>query len=291
MIHIRQAELLPLAPDGGEVVGPVCIQITAIRHRAGADDFGDLTWHEFAGHRICRLLTDGHTSARADEPGDVALRCMMRHAAHGDAVALRECDVEDACCGLRVFEEHLVEVAKAEQEQHIRWQLPPHGEVLLHHRGGCGIGGHGTRIMSGNARIAKGEKSQRSVGAGRREDVRVMASRSDQHASQSHTCTTSWRSAPGAQTPPNGPSSMPGEKKFILFLLLLIVTQEHNMWCGKTVKHHQHDHVLCVKAVHARLHEMTDAARWCNAASLVAQGLQRACNVQHSCLGAKSCSI
>jgi len=58
---------------------------------------------------------DRHPLPRADEARDVSLRRMVRHAAHGNAVALGERHIQDARAGLRILEEHLVEVAETKQ--------------------------------------------------------------------------------------------------------------------------------------------------------------------------------
>ena len=140
VIHISKAVLLPLTIHRREVVRLVGIKITPVRDRARTDDLRKPALDELAGDLIANLLTDGHALAGLDEPGDVTLRRVMGHPAHGDAVALRERHIQDARRRLRILEEHLVEVPQPEQQDHIPRQIPPHGEILLHHGSGGGLG-------------------------------------------------------------------------------------------------------------------------------------------------------
>ena len=89
--------------------------------------------------------------------GDVALGGVVRHATHGDAVALGEGHVEQRGCGLGVFKEKLVEVAQSKEQQHVLRQLSPHGEVLLHHRGGGWRRTSEPAIMGGNPGLSSAE--------------------------------------------------------------------------------------------------------------------------------------
>ncbi len=88
------------------------------------------------------MLGDGDAFAGLDDFGDVALGCVVGDAAHGDAVAFGEGDVEDFCGGLGVLEEHLVEVAEAVEEQDVIGQGAAHCLVLRHHRGEFLFFGH-----------------------------------------------------------------------------------------------------------------------------------------------------
>jgi hypothetical protein len=147
VVHVGEAEFLLLAEHGGEVVRLVRIEEAAIRHRARADDLRKLARHQLARDRLTHLLADRHALPGADEARDVALRRVVRHTAHGDAVALCERHVEDARGGLRILEEHLIKVPQAEEQQDVRRQISPHGEILLHHRSRGRLSGHKAVIM------------------------------------------------------------------------------------------------------------------------------------------------
>ncbi len=90
---------------------------------AGCDDACDFAAHELlTGAGLLDLIADGDAIAATDEARDVALRRVVRDAAHGDGrafflVAGGEGDFEFARGDDGIVEEHLVEIAKAEQEQ------------------------------------------------------------------------------------------------------------------------------------------------------------------------------
>ena len=144
VIDISEAKLLPIAKHRREVVRAVRVEQIEVIDRAGAEDLRDGPFDDLTRHRLRRLLGDGDAFAGLDELRDVALRRMMRHAAHRHRVAFRQRHIQDGRGDLRVLEEQLVEVAQAEKQQHILRKLPPDGEVLLHHGSGGGVG-HGER--------------------------------------------------------------------------------------------------------------------------------------------------
>ena len=113
--------------------------------------------------RILDLLADGDAKSLADEPGDVAVGGVERHAAHRNRAAagiLRtrgERELERARGGERVLVEHLVEVAHPEKHDGVA-VLTLRVEVLPHGRGrpgrfGKDRGGH--RSCAG--RLGSGE--------------------------------------------------------------------------------------------------------------------------------------
>ena len=105
---------------------------------------------------ILDLLADGDAEPLADEPGDVAVGGVERHAAHRNRAAagvLRpggERQLERARGGQRVLVEHLVEIAHAEEDDGVA-VLTLGVEVLAHRRGRPGRlgedrGGHRARV-------------------------------------------------------------------------------------------------------------------------------------------------
>ena len=88
--------------------------------------------------RILELLADRDAMAKRDQPVEVVVGALDRHAAHADVLAvvlaaLGEHDAERAARDLRVVEEELVEVAHPVEQQAIRvGRLDL--EVLRHHR-------------------------------------------------------------------------------------------------------------------------------------------------------------
>ena len=151
VIDIGEAEFLPLAKHGGEVVRAVRVEQVEVIDRARAEDLRHRPLDDLARCRLRRLLGDGDAFAGLDELRDVALRRMMRHAAHRHRVAFRQRHIQDGRGDLRVLEEQLIKVPQPEKQQHILRKLPPDGEVLLHHGSGGGVGhGQGWSGASGN---------------------------------------------------------------------------------------------------------------------------------------------
>ncbi len=121
--------------DGGEVGMLGVVEEGEVVDGGGGDDLGDLALDNLSGFGSGRLLGDGDALVGFDELGDVALRGVVRDAAHWDVVSLGEGDVEDAGGGFGVLEEHLVEVPETVEEEDIVGQGSPHGHILGHHRG------------------------------------------------------------------------------------------------------------------------------------------------------------
>ena len=88
--------------------------------------------------RVLDLLADGDAMAERDQPIEIVVGALDRHAAHADVLALvlaalGEHDAERFARDLRVIEEELVEVAHAVEQQAARiGRLDL--EILRHHR-------------------------------------------------------------------------------------------------------------------------------------------------------------
>ena len=100
------------------------------RHHAG-----DVPLHDaLGGGRIFNLITDRNLHAGADEFGQVALRGMVGNPAHRHVVALGQGNIKHGGGALGVIEEHLVEIAKTEEQNRIVRDTGANAPILLHHR-------------------------------------------------------------------------------------------------------------------------------------------------------------
>ena len=162
--------LLQLHPPGRDIAGrqphPVAHrgnrhqQIGAARfeqrflgQRAGGDETHDIARHQRLGHRrpvapgaflrflgCLGLFGDRDAAAALDQPREIALGGMHRHAAHryrfpAMFAARGERDIEHARRNPRILEEQFEEVAHAVEQQRIAG-LALEREILLHHRSG-----------------------------------------------------------------------------------------------------------------------------------------------------------
>ena len=137
-IDQREAEHLPARADGGDKVVSIRRKHPLIEVRAGRKNLRHLALHELAGLRLLHLIADGDLATRLENPRDVAVRRVMRDAAHRHHAALGQGDVQQLRASLRVLEEHLVEIAEAKQQQRIPGQFAFDAAILRHH--GCELG-------------------------------------------------------------------------------------------------------------------------------------------------------
>ena len=126
-----------------EIVGALGLEERLLAHRAGRDKAHDLALDQRPGAafarlgRIFHLLADRDLLAGTDQPREVAVDRMDRYTGHRHVAslmlaALGERDIEDLSRPLGVFEEELVEVSHAEEEQIVRigvFRL----QILRHH--------------------------------------------------------------------------------------------------------------------------------------------------------------
>ena len=112
--------------DRGEEIVLARFEDCGIRRRARSNHANDFATHELlAGAGLLHLLADRHFVTSPDQPRDVAIRRVIRHAAHGDrlpafAIARRKRDLQLARGADRVFVEEFVKIAKAEEQQRMR---------------------------------------------------------------------------------------------------------------------------------------------------------------------------
>ena len=118
-------------------------EVGRVGERAGRDHPHDVAPQELlALAGALELLADRDLLAGLDQPGDVAVRRVVRNAGHRRALARGQRDRQQARAQLGVLEEQLVEVAEAEQQQVVgepALQLP----VLRHHRRGRDVSHRG----------------------------------------------------------------------------------------------------------------------------------------------------
>lgn len=165
-----EAEAGADAGDGGEVVMTFRGEEAFVGVGAGAEDLGDGALDEFARAGFLDLVADGDLASGLEEAGDVGLGGMIGQAAHGDALALGEGEVEEGGAGFGIFEEEFVEVAEAEEEEGVAGHFAADAKVLGHHgRGlGAGLSGHGTATVTGE----RGGVTRESGGDGRAQKKR-----------------------------------------------------------------------------------------------------------------------
>ena len=107
--------------------------------------------------RVLDLLADRDLEARADQPFEIGLVAVDRHAAHRDVgagmlAALRQRDVEGGGGGDRVVEEELVEIAHAVEEQRAGVARLDR-QILRHHGGRVRRGGRPRQRRRGGFRL------------------------------------------------------------------------------------------------------------------------------------------
>ena len=107
---------------------------------ARRDDAHHLPLHRSLGLAgIAALFANGHGLALADQPCEIGIEGDRGYTRHRDGragrgTALGERDVEQLGGAPRVLVEHLVEIAHAIEQEHVR-VLRLDAQVLLHHRG------------------------------------------------------------------------------------------------------------------------------------------------------------
>ncbi len=122
----RRAQPTPGERDRRDPRVVLGVELRGVGHGARRDDADDLASHEPArGARILDLIADRDAVPGAHETRDVRIELRMREAAHrGDGVGAAPADGQrqlgDAARQLGVLEEHLVEIAHAEQQDRVR---------------------------------------------------------------------------------------------------------------------------------------------------------------------------
>ena len=116
---------------GGQIVARLGVEQAVLGQRAGRDEAHHVAAHHRLGaalpglRRVLQLLAHGDAEALPDQPLQVFVGAVDRHAAHGDVLAqvlaaLGQHDAERLRRGHRVLEEQLVEIAHAVEQQAVR---------------------------------------------------------------------------------------------------------------------------------------------------------------------------
>ena len=104
--------------------------------RAGRDDLHHRTMRQSLRFRIADLFGNRDLKPLCNKTRNIAVSCMIRHAAHGIffevAAAARERQPKLLCRNFCVIKEHLIEIAKPKKEQFVWMRL--FRAQILHHR-------------------------------------------------------------------------------------------------------------------------------------------------------------
>ncbi len=130
--HVRlAAAALGAIEHGGQIVARLGVEQAVLGQRAGRDEAHHVAAHDRLGAalprlgRVLQLLAHGDAKALPDQPLQVFVGAVDRHAAHGDVLAqvlaaLGQHDAQRLRRGHRVLEEQLVEIAHAVEQQAVR---------------------------------------------------------------------------------------------------------------------------------------------------------------------------
>ena len=152
-VEVREAGRTALGQQRHEIVRCLGLELLVVDDGAGRDDADHLTLDDALGELgILDLIGDRDLEAARDQLGQVVFGGVMGHAAHGHRVlfalvAAGERQIERARHHHRVVEEHLVEVAEAEEEDAVGvaafdLEILPH-QRRVHTVGNCA--GHACR--------------------------------------------------------------------------------------------------------------------------------------------------
>ena len=122
-----------------DVVVFALLEHALLHHGAGRDDADNIALYQaLGGLGVLGLLTDGDLVALGDQPGDIALAAVERHAAHRrtlllSAISAGKCELQLTRCDFCVLVEHLIKIAQT-IEQNAVLVLLFDLKILLHHR-------------------------------------------------------------------------------------------------------------------------------------------------------------
>ena len=135
-IKQRESEAVFHGIDGHEEVALVRMEQIIFQNRTRRDDLYNVALHKPLGQfRILHLLRDGNFVAAFQNPPNIRLDGMIRHAAHRHARTCRQHHVHQRSRRLRVFEEQFIKIPHAKQQDRVRRQFA-FGLHVLPHRGG-----------------------------------------------------------------------------------------------------------------------------------------------------------
>ena len=128
-------DVLVLRHDRAEEVVVAGLQERRVEDGAGRDDAGDGAFDQaLRERRVLHLLRHRHFQPGVEQFRDIGVDGAVRHAAHRVSGAVGQHQVEDRGGAQGVLEEHLVEVAGAEEQDGVGGGFRLRLKVLLHHR-------------------------------------------------------------------------------------------------------------------------------------------------------------
>ena len=136
-----QAVAAALAEDAGKIIVAALVEHGAFDDRSRRDDAGDIPLDKALGQRrVLHLLADGDLVAARNEPCDIALCRVIRHAAHGDLLglllaAVPRCERQVKLMGskLGIVGKHFIKIAQTEKQDAVRVPFLDL-QILPHHR-------------------------------------------------------------------------------------------------------------------------------------------------------------
>ena len=139
-IEPGQTEAAFGAADAGQHVVASLLQQRLVGDGSRGDDTHHLALHRALGLAgVAALLANGDRLALAHQPRQVGIEGNYRHTGHGNrrprgGAALSQCNIQQLRGAARIVIEHLVKIAHAVEQQHVR-MLRLDAQVLLHHGG------------------------------------------------------------------------------------------------------------------------------------------------------------
>ena len=135
-----QSRLAAIHADGEQIAVAAILEHGLLDHRARRHHADDVPLDQALGRRrVLHLLTDGDLVALFDQAVDIRLGAVERHAAHRRALLHaaafpRQRQLQLPGNELGVLKEHLIEIAKPEEQDHARIPVL-HVQILAHHGG------------------------------------------------------------------------------------------------------------------------------------------------------------
>ena len=210
---------LAVKEQRGQVVRLALREHGAFDDRSGGDDADHVPLYDALRQpRILQLLAHGDLVALLDQPGDVLLRGVIGHAAHGRPLILGPAPVTGGQRQLQllrsdhgVFIEHFVEVAQAEKQQAVG-MLSLDGVILGFHGGGFRRHSRILPVKSCKAAAAAGIGTRghaRSVPRAGTVTPKQSTSQSERFISASRDSPPSRRRQPSTSSPKESGSYSP----------------------------------------------------------------------------------
>src|SRR4029453_2477335 len=102
-----------------EIIRALGFEKIEIAYRPCADDLRDVARNDFTRLRFARLIADRDPPTRFNQLSDITLRRMVWNAAHWNAIALGQRDVEQSRCFPGVLEEQFVKISQSNKQKRV----------------------------------------------------------------------------------------------------------------------------------------------------------------------------